>query len=149
MGRSVQEILNAVFIESSSSFRFSPVQAAVKVLKKVTAMDFLATGSGASYTVPTGKTLILTDVLIRATDITDFVAVATLRIGKTTAFTEWLAATALTGLNAVGKFVSLGSFATGLVHQTFAAGEAVVVNVTIGALATTFSGDVFFIGYLV
>lgn len=114
----------------------------------VTGIPLTATGATNLYTVPAGKTLYVTEILLRITAVTAFVAGATVSVGKTAAFTEWLAATAMGALSATNQFRLLSHSAAGLLYQSFAAGEIVALNVTIGATATVLTGACDVYGYL-
>lgn len=118
-------------------------------LARVTGIDLKSAASTNLYTVPAGKTLYVTDVIVEITAVNTFATAATVEVGKTAAFDEWISATALTGLDTVGEFVSLASSAALVVHKTFAATEIVALNVTVGAGATTLTGAATIFGYLI
>lgn len=118
------------------------------LLSTVSGVDLKVTGPTSLYTVPTGKTLYVTEIIVDITAASGFAVAATARIGKSAAYTEWLAATALTGLNGVGKFLQLSKTALGLVHQTFTANEVLAVDLTVGATATTLTGRFYVFGFL-
>lgn len=122
---------------------------AVGVLATVAAIDLKVTGQTTLFTVPAGKTLIITDVIVRATSA-DTVAVAPIvRVGKTASFNEWAPLATLTNLTAAGSFYSLAPFAIALIRQTFAAAEVVKIDVQTGATAVALVATVHVIGYLV
>lgn len=118
-------------------------------LATVTGVNGKTTGATNLYTVPTGKTLILLSVVPRVTAADTVTVPPIIQIGKTPAFTEWLATGTLTGATAVGKLFNLGNFVATTVASTFAAGEIVAVNFTTGATATTLTVAFDVIGYLV
>lgn len=117
-------------------------------LATVTGINLLNTGATTLYTVPAGVTLVVTEVVLRITAVTTFISGATISVGKTSSYNEWLAATAMGALSATNQFRLLSHSAAGLLYQSFAAGESVALNVTIGATSTvlTAAADVF--GYL-
>lgn len=119
------------------------------LLATVTGIDLKTVAATNLYTVPAGKTLVITEVVIRVTAADTFAVAATLAVGKTASFNEWIVATAMTGLAAVGQFRLLSNSAAGLIYQSFAAGEVVALNVTVGATATTLTGAVDLFGYLI
>lgn len=119
------------------------------LLSHVTGVDLATTGQTTLYTVPTGKTLIITEVILRVTAANAVIIVPSLRIGKASSYNEWLPITALTSLNATDKFLMLSSSAALLMHQSFAAGEVVKIDVTTGATATTLTAEVFTFGFLI
>lgn len=118
-------------------------------LASVSGVDLKTVASTNLYTVPTGKSLVVTEVIIRITVSSGFAVAATVSVGKTAAFTEWLVATAMTGLSALGSFRKLSDSVAALVHGMFTAGEVLALNVTVGATATTLTATVDVYGYLV
>lgn len=119
---------------------------APNILNEVTGIDLKATGPTTLYTVPADKVLYLTDVILVITASDTFATPVTVRVGLEAAYTEWLAATSLTGLDAVGDFISLAKTAAGLIHKRFAAGEVVKMDITVGAGATTLTATAYPIG---
>jgi hypothetical protein len=120
----------------------------VQRLGGATSVDLKTTGATTLYTVPAGKTLIITNLVSRITSSNTFATPATIRVGKSPSYTEYLSATALTGLNAAGMYFDLASATALSLHNTFAAGEVVSIDVTLGAGATTLTADFDLIGYL-
>lgn len=117
-------------------------------LATVTAIDLTTAAQTTLYTVPAGKTLYITEILIRIIGVITFVSGATIGIGKAASYNEWLAATAMGALSSTTQFRLLSHSAAGLIYQSFAAGEVVKINVTVPAVSTllTAACDVF--GYL-
>ncbi len=125
------------------------LEATSRILATVASINLKNTGATTLYTVPTGKTLIINDIIVVLT-ASDTIAVApTVRIGKSAAYTEWAPATALTNLAGVKSYISLNTLAIGLIRQTFVATEAVAIDVTVGATATTMTATAYLIGNLV
>lgn len=120
----------------------------VTVLNKVTGIDLKTTGQTTLFTVPSGLTLVITDVMMMITTVSVFATAAIIRIGKASAYNEWLPLTTLTGLNTVNQVVSLNSSAALAIRQTFAAGEVVKLDVQTGAGATTLTASAHVLGYL-
>lgn len=120
----------------------------VKKLATVTGIALTATGATNLYTVPAGKTLVVTEIILRITAVTTFISGATISIGKSASYNEWLAATAMGALSATNQFRLLSHSAAGLLYQSFAAGEVVALNVTIGATSTVLTGAADVYGYL-
>lgn len=118
-------------------------------LGTVTGISLTATGATSLYTVPTGKTLYATEIILRITATSGFVSGATISVGKSASYNEWLAATAMGTLSATNQFRMLSHSAAGLIYQSFAAGEILAVNVTIAATATTLTAAADVYGYLI
>lgn len=118
-------------------------------LASISSIDLTAAAATNLYTVPAGKTLKITEIVLTITTSTTFSLACTLGIGKSSSFNEWLAATAMTGLSAVGNFRLLSNSVAGLVHNIFAAGEIVAMNVTVGATATALRATADIFGYLI
>jgi len=119
---------------------------APNILNEVTGINLKTTGPTTLYTVPADKILYLTDIILVITAADTFATPVTVRVGLDPAFTEWLAATSLTGLDSVGDFISLGKVAAGMIHKVFAAGEVVALDITVGAGATTLTATAYPIG---
>lgn len=121
----------------------------ISKLVTVTGIDLTATAATNLFTVPTGKTLICTEIIIRITAVTTFISGATIAVGKTASYNEWLAATAMGALSATNQFRMLSHSAAGLIYQSFAAGEIIALNVTVGAVSTLLTGACDVYGYLI
>ena len=119
------------------------------LLATVTGIDLKATAATNLYTVPTGKTLIVTEVVIRVTAVDTFISGATIEVGKSAGYDEWLVATAMGALSAVNQYRMLSHSAAGLIYQSFAAGDVLALNVTVGAVSTTLTAAADVFGYLI
>lgn len=115
----------------------------------VTGISLTATGATTLFTVPAGATFVMTEVVLRITAVNTFISGATIGVGKSASFNEWLVATAMGSLNTVGQFRLLSHSAAGLIYQTFAATEAIALNVTIGATSTTLTATAEVYGYFI
>lgn len=124
------------------------IQNGVSVLAKITGVDLKTTGQTTLYTVPTGKTLVLTNVIAIITTASVFATPAIIRIGKAAAYAEWLPLTTLTGLDTANKIIQLATATTLAIEQTFAAGEVIKIDVQTGAAATTLTASFHVLGYL-
>lgn len=120
----------------------------ISLLGTTTGIDLKSAAATTLYTVPVGKTAYITEIVIRITAVNTFAAGATIGVGKSASFNEWLAATAMGALSATNQFRLLSHSAAGLIYQSFAAGEVVAINVTIGATATTLTAACDVFGYL-
>lgn len=119
------------------------------LLSTITSVNLKNTGQTTLYTVPAGKTLILTDIIALATTASVVAVVPIIRIGKSASYNEWLPLTTLTGFDTTNKFTSLSVSAALLMHQTFAATEVVKVDVQTGATATTLTASFYCLGFLI
>lgn len=119
-----------------------------KLLKTTNDINLVNTGATTLYTVPSGKTLIITEIVIRITAVNTFLSGATVSVGKDASYNEWLTATAMGALSATNQFRMLSHSAAELLYQSFAAGEVVAINVTVGAAATSLVAACDVFGYL-
>ena len=101
------------------------------------------------YTVPTGKTAVVTHIVLRMTSASNVTGVATITAGVTAAWTSILASTALTGFDATGEYIVLHVANPSIV--TAAAG-VIKLDVATGATTTdvgdTYTFNVSLFGYL-
>lgn len=126
------------------------IQNGITKLTTVTGISLTATGATNLYTVPSGKTLVLTEIVVRITAVDTFTTGATLSVGKSASYNEWLVATAMGNtFNSTTQFRLLSHSAAGLIYQSFVAGEIIAINVTIGAVATTLTAACDVYGYLI
>lgn len=98
------------------------------LLSAITGINTLSTGTTALYTVPAGKTVIVTKVAIRVTAATAITTGPTVDIGVTAG--DIYASTALTSLTSLNKV--FGFFSTGI---SMAATAAQVINLNINTPA--------------
>lgn len=112
-------------------------------------VSLVPTGQIALYTVPAGKTLMLTSIYVFPTIVTDYVAQASFRIGLSPAFTEWLAEVPMpNNLTTAGFYTDLGTEDISLVHKLFTGGDVITMDVVVGANATDYTVDMRLFGYL-
>jgi len=119
------------------------------LLASVSGIDLKTAAQTTLYTVPTGKTCLITEVVLFATAATAVTSAPIIRIGKTAGFNEWLGLTTLTGLDTTNEFLSLSKSANLLIHQSFAAAEVIKIDVGTVATATTLTVKAFVFGFLV
>lgn len=119
------------------------------LLSTVSGIDLKTTGATNLYTVPTGKSVVITEIILRITAVNTFISGATISVGKSAAYNEWMAATAMGSLASIGQFRKLSHSAAGLIYQTFAAGEMAAINVTVAATATTLTATAEVYGFLI
>lgn len=135
---------------STFGFILSTAEMAVAggLLGTVTGIDLKTQAATTLYTVPSGKTLYVTEIVLRITNTSGFISGATLGVGKSASYNEWLTATAMGALSATNQFRLLSHSAAGLIYQSFAATEVVALNITVGAVATTLTAAADVYGYL-
>lgn len=126
-----------------------PNSVQIGVLATVLGINLKNTGQTTLYTVPSGKTLIITDILLIPTTANTITIPPIIRIGKASNYNEWAPLVTLTGLNAANQLFSLATAATGLIRQTFAAGEVVKLDVQTGATATSLTITTYLFGFLI
>ncbi len=139
----LSETLSNKTLDSTCTFLSTPT-----LLSTTTGIDLKTTGQTTLYTVPGGKTLVITDVIIYLTNGNTITVAAIVRVGKTAAFNQYIDNTTLTGLSATGNYLSLGSATTLEVHSVFDAADVVKLDVTTGATATTDTVTVYVFGFL-
>lgn len=120
----------------------------VNKLATIPGINLKNTGQTTLFTVPTGYTAIITDVIVEITASSVFAIAATGRVGKTASYDEFIAATAFTGLSAVGNYFSLATASLLGIHTKFVAGEVIKLDITVGATATTLTGQIHVLGFL-
>ena len=99
-------------------------------------IDAKTTGSTLLFTTKSNERFYPTSITMEVTAASVIVGVCTLSIGTNSAtYNNILAATALTGMTAANKVVSMNL--TSLVIDSIAASTGVYVNITVGATATT------------
>lgn len=115
------------------------------VLSTTTGIDGKTIATTNLYTVPTGKTLIVTEAIVRVTTATAITVPPTLGIGIAAGESDIYAPVSLTGLNATTKiyrFSASGTYASG------SAGQVIKAGIKVGATATTMTISIDLIGYL-
>ena len=117
------------------------------LLSRTTGINLKTIGTTDLYTVPTGKTLVITQVVIRLSAADTIAVVATGGIGTNGTQDDIIPAIALTGLTGLTKIFMM---ANNNLISTVAAGDAVVkLGIDVGATATTATGIVDLFGYLI
>jgi len=112
----------------------------------ITGVDAKVTGTTTLYTVPTGKTAVITGAVIRCTAATAITVAPALGIGVAAGEDDIFASTALTGLTATTKVWSFG--ASGLAAPVAAAG-VIKLGIDTAATGTSQTIAVDLLGYLV
>lgn len=117
----------------------------LQILSTISAIDFTAAGTTTLYT-PSGKTAIITGVMIRPTTVTTFVSAASVSIGQNASVNDIIPITALTALNATGLYFPL---LASLLAAVAPSATPIKLKVTTPAVATALIGAVDLIGYLI
>lgn len=115
----------------------------LSTLAIVSTINAKNTGTTALYTVPTGKTAIITSTYIRCTAATAITVGPSVDIGVTAG--DIYPNTALTTLNAANK--QFGFFSTGIA-QSPTAGQTVNLNINTAATGTSMTIEVIMLGIL-
>lgn len=126
----------------------TPLQVFPSLLSSTASINLKTQTATALYTVPAGKTLVTCEIIVRITASSGFAVAATISVGKASSYNEVVAATALTGLSAVGSCVNLMDASALQIFNVMNAGDVVSINVGTGATATTLTATVDYIGYL-
>ena len=118
-------------------------------LISVTGVDLKNTGQTTLYTVPSGKALIITDIIPVITAIDTVAVFPIIRIGKASSYNEWLSLTTIPSVTAAGQAFSLNTSGALAIRSIFTAGEVVSVDVQTAATATTLTATFHVFGYLI
>lgn len=111
-----------------------------------TGVDGKTVANTTLYTVPSGRQLIVQQLIIIPTTVTSLVTLSTLSLGKTSsAYTDVVSATLLTGITGGSTALTMAPVAGAAVLQ---AGDALVLRVSSGAVATTYTFTAVVIGVL-
>lgn len=133
--------LNGNVILASGAFTTGLVQ----LLSTTTGIDGKTVATTNLYTVPSGKTCIITAATIRVTTASSITVVPTLGIGVASGESDIFASTGLTNLNATGKIWRFVGQATYVAGQ---AADVIKLGIDTGATATTMTIAIDLFGYL-
>jgi hypothetical protein len=143
--RTQTEFSGNVNIPAGSTYQVNGVSIGPCILSTTTGIDAKIVATTNLYTVPVGKTAVITSAVIRVTVADTITVVPTVGIGIAAGETDIFASTALTGLDATTKvfrFDAIGTYVAG------AAGNVIKLGIDTGATATTMTISVDLIGYL-
>lgn len=126
-----------------------PVNGGQSLLATITGINLKNTGQTTLITVPTGKTLIMTDVILVPTSVNTIAVAPIIRIGKSASYNEWAPLVTLTGLNASNQYLSVGTFVAGIIRSLFASTEVVKLDVQTGATATSLTCTAYIFGLFI
>jgi hypothetical protein len=115
------------------------------ILSTTTGIDAKAVATTNLYTVPAGKSAIITNAVIRVTVADTITVVPTLGIGIAAGEDDIIASTSLIALNATTKFWKFDVEGIAVVG---AAAAVIKLGIDVGATATTMTITVDLIGYL-
>ena len=134
------------FRQSSTTYQLDQQTTSVpSLIASITGISGTAAASTTVYTVPTGKTLIITQAIVRATAATSITNGPTAGFGTSTSTYNIYASTAINALTTAGLdfgFVTVG------MSTTVAAAGVVYFNIGTGATGTSETLAVELIGYL-
>lgn len=116
-------------------------------LALVPGINLTALGQTTLFNVPSGKKCVITDVRLEVATSNAVISVASVRVGKSASYDQWVPSTTLTGLDSVGECVSLDSSANLVVRQAFNSNDAVKLDVTTTAVATALTVNAHVFGY--
>lgn len=119
---------------------------AIGILSTTTGIDGTSAATTNLYTVPSGKTAIITDAIVRLTTVAGFVSVGTAGIGIAAGEDDIYASQALTGLDLTTEhfqFTALGTKASA------AATNVIKFGIDVGYVATTATLSIDLLGYLI
>lgn len=108
-------------------------------LSKTSSINMKATGQTTLYTVPTGKSCVVTHVLIRVTSASNVTGVPVITVGITSGWNSIRTSTTLTNLDATGEYYLVQCSQPAAVT---AAGGVIKLDVATGA-TTTGGGDTY------
>ncbi len=117
-----------------------------RVLSTTTGIDAKSATTTTLYTVPSGKTAIITGAVIRPTTTTAVTVSPTLGIGIAAGESDVFSSVALTGLDTITEVYKFT--ASGL-YVTAASTNVLKLGIDVGASATTMTVSVDLIGYLI
>ncbi len=115
------------------------------ILSTITGIDAKVIGTTNLYTVPTGKSIVITNAIIRVTVADTITVVPTLGIGIAAGESDIVAPVALTGLDATTEY---WRFSVEGIAKVAGSGEVIKLGIDTGATATTMTIAVELIGYL-
>src|ERR1035437_5777659 len=118
---------------------------APSILSTVGGINLKTVATTNLYTVPTGKVAMITEVIIRITAATSFTVTSTLGVGVAAGEADIMASTALVGLTVLGGVYRFSCEGT---YVSVAAASVIKLGVDTGATATTATGEVTLIGFL-
>lgn len=146
--RSVTNLTSTTPISGSYSLDMIPIVAAISpetLISRTTGIDAKTTGNNTLYTVPTGKTLVVTRVILRPSAVTSITTGPTASVGGTTT-ADVFASVALATLNATTKMYT---YTQSGMSTLVPAGTTLKLNISVAASGTleTLTADV--MGYLI
>ena len=125
------------------------VKNVTNVLARVDSINLKTVAQTTLYTVPTSKKVIIQDILMMISDDDSASVGATVRVGKTAAFNEFVDNKTMSGLLNAGAYASLMEQVGSGTMKIMSNGDVIALDVTTGATATTLTATVFVVGFLV
>lgn len=99
-----------------------------KRLATISGIDFKTQTQTDLFVIPAGKTLILTDVILRATNVVSFGSVPSVRVGIASSYNEFIGTTSLTSFDATDEYVSLARWSTAQIHKVISSTAGTLVG---------------------
>jgi len=118
---------------------------ATGILSSITGVDLKSVGVTTLFTVPTGKTATITQLVVRVTTGTAVTVPPTLGIGVAAGEDDIIVPTTLTGLNLTGEHYVLGNDG---ISVDATSTQVIKLGVDVGAAATTMTATIDLVGYL-
>lgn len=121
----------------------------VQVLSTTTGINMKTESATVLYTVPVGKSLVVTEIFLVATDVDTVIDNGTVQVGVSPNYNEWLnSATFYNTVTNNGGFQSFNSQDSSNNPNIFSAGDEVSINITTAATATTAVFTCHLLGFL-
>jgi hypothetical protein len=115
------------------------------ILSTTTGIDLTSVATTSLFT-PSGHSAVVTGIIVRITAVNTFVTAGSISIGQNGSVNDIIPITALTGLNTTALFFPL---TPAVVAALTISGNTISLKVTTGATATTLTGAVDLLGYLI
>lgn len=119
------------------------------ILASVESINLKTVAQTTLYTVPSQKKVIIQDIILLITDDDTASVGATLRVGKSAAYDEFVDNKTMSGLLNAGAYASLMEQVGSGTMKVMSNGDVIALDVTTGATATTLTATAYVIGYLV
>lgn len=116
------------------------------VLSRTGSIDLKVATTTNLYTVPTARVAIVTDIVFRVTAATAFTVAPTLGVGVAAGEADIMGSTVLTGFTVLG---GLFRYSCEGFYVSVAAASVIKLGIDVGATATTATGEVTVLGFLI
>lgn len=117
-------------------------------LATIVDVDLKTVAQTTLYTVPAFSSgCVITDVILMISASDTATVGATLNVGMTPSWNEWIGSTALTTLTSLYETQSLNNTATGRTPMAFGPDDVIKLDITVGATATSLRATVVVLGF--